>query len=106
VLVAASFESVPPGAGALLDPAAAVAAVAACLALGIQLGAPVIAVVWVANILLALLARLAPRMNAFFAIGHPITTTLGVAILAASLPWILEVHHQAVRAAVEQLGRP
>ena len=68
----------------------------ATLDLGIELATPVVAVVWLINLFVALLARLAPRMNAFFAVGTTLTGTVGLLMFTISIPWMLTVHADAL----------
>lgn len=107
LLVARSFAMVPPGSGVLPTAAAPylMAAVGACIALGLQLAGPVLVLVWLVNCFVALLAKLAPRMNVFFSIGLTTTSIVGVALLAFSLPWIVTVHATAMAQAVRELER-
>lgn len=105
-LVGTSFESVPPGAGGIDADGlrALVAAVEASFELGVQLSGPILVMVWFVNVLVAVLARLAPRMNVFFSVGMTITSSVGIVLLAVSLPWIMAVHGAAVKAAILGLG--
>lgn len=102
-IVARSFELVPVGAVALPHAGAgwAVARVAACTALGVQLSAPVLAGVWLIHLFIALLSKLAPRMHAFFSVGTTVTGAAGLALLAVSLPWMMAVHRDHLAAAVD-----
>lgn len=104
-IVAASFQVIPAGQAAVPQGAVPdlVQAVAAAFALGIQLAGPVVAFVWLVNLFVALLARLAPRMNAFFAVGTTLTSVAAVGVTILALPWVLPVHAEAVLAAVARL---
>ena len=105
-LVGRSFEIMPPGSldlGArpvpgLIDQAGQ------HFMIGVQLAGPLIALHFVLNLLMALLTRLAPRMNVFFALGLTATSVAGLLLLQASLPWILHVHLEEMRRAVHILG--
>jgi len=104
--VAASFHTMPAG---TWDPNLALLrhlpeALEAAVHLGVQLAGPVLALVWFVNVLVAMLARLAPKMNVFFSIGMTVTSVLGILMMAPSLPWILAVHSAALATAVERLG--
>ena len=105
--VALSFSRVGPGAVALdgVDVQQLVAAAEASVALGVQLSGPVLVMVWFVNLLVAVLARLAPKMNVFFAVGQTLTSVFGVYILAVAMPWVMLAHGDAVRAAVHALAR-
>ena len=72
--------------------------------LGVQLAGPVLALVFFVNVLVAILARLAPRMNVFFSIGMTLTSVFGVLIIVPSLPWMLAIHSAALANAVERLS--
>ncbi len=102
-ILARSFDALPPGAAGLPD-TALLQAVIDCFALGVQLAGPVVALVWMIHVLVALLARLAPRMNAFFSIGMTATGAAGLAMVLVALPWLLAVHSAHVLAAVDALG--
>ncbi len=103
--VAASFAVLPAGSwdADLSSVARLPDALEAAVHLGVQLAGPILGLVWFVNVLVALLARLAPKMNVFFSIGMTLTSVLGVLMLIPSLPWILSVHEAAVLAAVQRL---
>jgi len=105
-IVAASFHAIPPGTAGWQPDAlqGLVEAVQAALALGLQLAGPILLMVWFVNVLVAVLARLAPRMNVFFSIGMTLTSSLGIVLLAVALPWLVAVHHAAVEQAVASLA--
>ncbi len=109
VLLARSFDAVPPGRASFAPDAVAGALsmeVARCIELGVQLAGPIVLLVWLVNLLIALLSRLAPKMNAFFSVGTSATGAVGLTMVWVSLPWILTVHHAAVAASVQRwLGR-
>ncbi len=106
-MLASSFAQVPPGhlaphvdlAGAL------VATVGWHLTLGVRLSGPMLAMVFVVNVLVAILARLAPRMNVFFSLGLTATNLGGIGIFWLSLPWILFLHGDAMTRIVNALPR-
>jgi flagellar biosynthetic protein FliR len=58
-------------------------------AVALSLALPFIAVLMVGNVVLAVLARVAPQLN-LFAIGFPITMTLGLGSLMVLLPYMAE----------------
>ncbi len=104
--VAASFTVMPAG---TWDPNLSLfkhipEALEAAVHLGVQLAGPVLGLVWFVNVLVAMLARLAPKMNVFFSIGMTLTSVLGILMLAPSLPWMLAVHGAALQTAVERLA--
>jgi flagellar biosynthetic protein FliR len=106
-IVARSFQVVPPGQASIPQGSAgaAIAAVGQCLVLGVQLAGPVVAMVFLVHLFVAILAKLAPKMQAFFSVGMTATGAVGLAMLGVSLPWLLAAHGGAVQAAVDALGR-
>ncbi len=106
-IVGRSFELVPPG---QLRPGSSalpgvIEAVGTHFALGVQLAGPFLALVFVVNVVMAVLARLAPRMNVFFSIGMTTTAIGSLALLFVALPWLLAVHLAALEGAVALLQR-
>ena len=75
------------------------------LSMGLQLAGPLIALIFIVNVLMALLARLAPRMNVFFAVGMTSTTVAGMVLVFASIPWFVAVHLESMRQAVGVAAR-
>ncbi|MEN0062811.1 MAG: flagellar biosynthetic protein FliR [Myxococcota bacterium] len=98
-MLADSFTKVPPGHLAPSPdlPQAIIATVGWHFTLGVQLAGPMLAMVFVVNVLVAILARLAPRMNVFFSIGLTATTIGGMTLFWLSLPWILTLHADAMK---------
>lgn len=105
--LAASFVALPPGTAGLPSGAASVmvAGVSSAFALGVQLSGPMLAMAWMINVFVALLSKLAPRMNAFFAVGTTATAAAGLVVFAASLPWLLTGQASALAATIDGLGR-
>jgi flagellar biosynthesis protein FliR len=105
-IVAASFQRYPPGEAPILVGAApaAIAAVGGCITLGIQLAGPVIGILWLLHLFIALLAKLAPRMQVFFSLGVTVTSAMGMIMMGVSLPWILSVHTSAMVDAIDVLA--
>ena len=93
-IVAESFASIPPGSLGMPVQGAPyiIDAVGMCIGLGVRLAAPILALVWLVNVFVAALAKLAPRMNVFFSVGLTINSVGGIALLAFSLPWIMAGH--------------
>ena len=104
-IVAYSLTVVPPGSVGLPTDVTPnlIDSVGACLLLGIQLAGPVLALVWLVNSFVAVLGKLAPKMNVFFSIGLVLTSVAGIALLAFSLPWIIAAHGGAMAEAVRAL---
>ncbi len=94
-----SFYRLPPG--AVSDPLAGgqllIEAVGWSLVLGARLAAPVLALVWLVNVFVAVLVKLAPNMNVFFSIGMVMTNVAGMGLFALALPYLLLAHGAALR---------
>ncbi len=103
-ILSRSFEVVPPGAASIPSPEVLVAETASCFALGVQLAGPIVAMVWLIHLTTALLARFAPKMNAFFSVGNTLTGSAGIALLLVSLPWLIAIHSGHVARAVDTLA--
>ena len=101
VLIAAlarSYELVPL-AGASLDGVTTLAVVrifARMVALGVQIAAPVVAVVLIIDLCLGLLGRTAPEMNIFM-LGFPLKIALGILTLSIMVPLFGVVFRALVR---------
>jgi flagellar biosynthetic protein FliR len=106
-IVARSFAVVPAGAAGIPGGGAdvAVRAVGECLVLGVQLAGPVVAMVFLVHLFVAILAKLAPKMHAFFSVGTTATGAVGVGMFAVSLPWVLSAHAGAMVDAVDAVTR-
>lgn len=90
--VAASFQRIQPGA---VPSPAAMAAGAVSLGSklfrsGLELAAPLVAVLFVTNVVLALLARVAPQLNVF-AVGAPLTLVVGLLGVVEGFPYFVGV---------------
>ncbi len=99
-MVAGSFQVVPPGGTTNLLSSGQVLlnAVASTLVLGVQLSGPVVALVWMVNVFVAVLSRLAPNMNVFFSVGMVLTNVAGILLFGVALPYLVMVHHGALSA--------
>jgi len=105
-IVGRSFETLPPGGGFDIDQLQLLLVGAeASIRLGVQLSGPILVMVWFVNVLVAVLARLAPKMNVFFSVGMTITSSVGIVLVAISLPWVMAVHGAAVAETVSGLRR-
>ncbi len=95
VAIADGFAMIPPGAAVRADWTLARQALVhsawSSFDVGIQVAVPVMAVGLSINAATAVLGRLAPRMNAFFAAGPAIGALFGTAAAAAALPWVVLV---------------
>jgi len=86
--LARSFEVIPLGASVHLSGNAAwhlSALVAQSLAIGVKMAMPVLAVAFMMNVALALLARAVPQMQVFF-LGMPVKFALGMATVLLAFP--------------------
>ncbi len=101
-----SFDVVPPGeisdGGPLLMDLVEI--MGNHFAMGVQLAGPLLAMVFIINVLVAILARLAPRMNVFFSVGLTATTVAGLLLIWASLPWLLTTHLGWIERAVARIA--
>lgn len=106
-IVAASFSAVPPGAAGISGRAAgwALSDLVACTTLGVQLSGPVLVMVFLVHVFVALLSKLAPRMQAFFSVGMTVTGAAGLGMLAVSIPWLVAVHGARLVDAVDAMAR-
>lgn len=64
-------------------------------AIGLSLALPVVAAMLLANVALGVLTRTAPQLN-LFAVGFPVTLTVGLGMLALSLPFVVPAMEQAL----------
>ena len=102
-----SFAIVPPGAAMELAMAGPVVieVVGEAIATGVSLAGPVLALVWLVNVFVAVLTRLAPRMNVYFSVGTVLTGVAGLALFGVALPWMLTGHLAVLEGAVEWMYR-
>lgn len=70
----------------------------------LQLALPLIGVLLIANLALGILTRSAPQLN-IFAVGFPITLSLGFAALALSLPYLAPLLDHFVHEGLDVMGR-
>ena len=101
--VAESVFAVPPGTVTHLAIDELPRAIGSAYALAISLAAPVVAFTLTINTFVAVLGRLAPRMNAFFAIGTTVTAITGTLMFVEALPWVTSVHQAALAESVRAL---
>ncbi|MDK2784229.1 MAG: flagellar biosynthesis protein FliR [Bacillota bacterium] len=82
-----SFEAVPPGGNwggpGLVEEV--VRATAVMFVAGIEIAAPVLGALFLADLALAIMARTMPQLNVFV-VGLPLKAALGLGLLAVSLP--------------------
>lgn len=99
--VSESFGALPiqGGAGAFDDWKVLVLEGGTIFGLALHLALPVIAALLVTNVALGVMTRAAPQLNVF-SIGFPITITVGLLVLAASVPVLIGISDRAVTASV------
>jgi flagellar biosynthetic protein FliR len=99
VALADSFYVIPPGARVDLLAGAVmwVDLAGAVIELGARLAAPVVVLVFLINLFVAVITRLAPQMNIFFSVGMLLTLGAGLLIYFSALPLMLDTHLGAVR---------
>ena len=107
MIVGESFSLAPPGVVSLPweQFPSVVPLIGRSIWLGVQLSAPVLALVWLVNVFVAVLAKLAPKMNVFFSIGMTISSVCGLVLFAVALPWLLDTHSHAMLDAVYWIER-
>ena len=95
--VSESFQSMPlASAGGLLEDWRMLALQGATIfGLALHMALPVIAALLVTNVALGVMTRAAPQLN-LFSIGFPITITVGLVVLVASLPVLLGIAEHAM----------
>ena len=101
-----SFAVVPPGnvsdllAGShiLMD------AVAESISLALKLAGPVLVLVWLVNVFVAVLVKLAPKMNIYFSVGMILVNVAGLVLFGAGLPFFLSVHEKAILDATSKMA--
>ena len=63
---------------------------------GLQIALPIIAALLITNIALGILTRAAPQLN-LFAVGFPITITIGFVVLTLSMPYFLPLFDRLIQ---------
>ena len=103
--VAWSFQVIPPGTMGMPTGMAPsfIKGLSNSFLFAVQLSTPVLAMEWLTNLFIAILGKIAPRMNAFFAIGTTVNAAAALAMFLVSLPWIVSVHANEVMQSVDQL---
>jgi flagellar biosynthetic protein FliR len=86
--LAASFQRVPAGTLALAATEGMVVMGPRIVRAGLELAAPITAVLFVTNALLALTSRVAPQMNVF-GVGAPLTVAAGLFALVETMPHLV-----------------
>jgi len=70
----------------------------------LQLSMPLIGALMITNLALGILTRSAPQLN-IFAIGFPITLTVGFATLALTLPYLAPLFEHAMNEGIDTMQR-
>jgi len=102
-----SFHYLPPGGVTSLTGGGVVLmeVVGWALILGVRLAAPVLALVWMVNVFVAVLVKLAPNMNVFFSIGMVMTNLSGLMLFGLALPYLLMAHAAAIHEGLDAMTR-
>lgn len=101
-VLAGSFHSLPVGPNPLAaEGFRAVAAFGSTIfSIGLQLALPLIAIMLMTNLALGILTRASPQLN-IFAIGFPITLSVGLTALNLSLPYFALHFERMIRNSLE-----
>lgn len=104
--LAASFAAVPPGKAVLgIDGARMVADLAGTVfSSGVRAAAPIMVALLLANVALAILGKAVPQLNVMM-MAFPVTISLGLIALGATLPFLAAYIGGQVDALPELLGR-
>lgn len=107
IVLSDSFGEVPPAGLLRTGPLAAALAegVEAALILGVQLAGPLIALVFLVNVFIGILGKLAPRMNVFFSVGMTVNSVVGIWLFGLALPWMLDRHGEALQESIHTVVR-
>ncbi|HEX5364178.1 MAG TPA: flagellar biosynthetic protein FliR [Gallionella sp.] len=71
-------------------------------AFGLQIALPIVAALLITNIALGILTRAAPQLN-LFAVGFPITLTIGFVVLAISMPYLSPLLDRVVQEGLDKM---
>jgi flagellar biosynthesis protein FliR len=105
-VVVDSFAFVPPGevTNLLSGSHVLMDAVAESIQLALRLSGPVLILVWLVNVFVAVLVKLAPKMNIYFSVGMILVNVAGLALFGVGLPYLLSVHEEAVLDATSKMA--
>jgi flagellar biosynthetic protein FliR len=94
-----SYQFVPIAGAALTGPVMQLLlnTFLAMFLLGLKIAMPVIATLFLSDIIMAFMSRVAPQMN-IFAVGLPVKLLLGLLVLLATLPVLIELLQQVFQA--------
>lgn len=71
----------------------------------VQLAGPIVAFVFLVNLAMLMLGRMAPNLQLFFGIGASLTITAGLVILASALPALMVVYAETLATLPDWIGR-
>lgn len=60
--------------------------------LGLSLSGPVLGMVFIVNMFIAIMSKLAPKMNMFFSVGFTLSSALALMLFGLSISWLLAAH--------------
>lgn len=97
-LISQSFSTLPVGVEALTDATFSTLANLGgeVFKSGLQLSLPVLTALLITNLALGILTRVAPQLN-IFAVGFPLTLSIGLFVLALSMPFYAPILEYFVR---------
>ncbi len=98
-ILAESFALLPPGhvPGIFGGIDLLLEAMATTIMLGMQLSGPVLALVWLVQVFVMVLTKIAPRMNIYFSVGMMLINGAGLMLLGLSYPFLLTSHGKAMQ---------
>jgi len=101
-----SFAVLPPGevSDLLAGSHVLMDSVATSISLALKLSGPVLILVWLVNVFVAVLVKLAPKMNIYFSVGMILVNVAGMALFGVALPYILTVHEDAILDATSKMA--
>jgi flagellar biosynthetic protein FliR len=90
-----SFRVIAPGDGSLkmfnVGPTL-IFVVGRMIEVGIALSGPVLGMVFIVNLFIAVMSKLAPKMNMFFSVGFTLSSAFALALFGISLTWLISAH--------------
>lgn len=104
--LALSMQTIPPGTVAGLHTTGPYISelVSHSMGLAFSLAAPALTFAWTLNVFIAMVTKLAPRMNIYFSLGISLGSPAGIAMVGLALPWVIALHHDQVSETIRQLS--
>lgn len=101
-LISQSFDTLPISANGIDTPVMETLAAwgGEIFKFGLQLSLPVLAALLITNLALGVLTRAAPQLN-IFAVGFPLTLSIGIFVLALCMPYYTPILEQMVQDALK-----